>query len=226
MSPDPQTHLLQAIRQGPAFLPDGLLEGARSAQYRALKAHANGIAHAHHVALEDTYPHTRDYLGAEAFHAAATRFLGDDAPARPLRRIGEGFAAMLDEPRARDRARVEWAWLEAHGAADAPALLLERLRGVTPERLIAAKVRAHPAARCVALEDSGSWPDIGGEGSHLLLTRPEAEVLLARVTRHEAALLSRARTPIPFGVLLSRHADAATTLVRVGALRPLLEIVP
>ena len=79
----------------------------------------------------------------------------------------------------------------------------------------------------MALEDAAaSWHDIAGSGTHLLLTRPEAEVLLTRVTRQEAALLSLAARPVPFGTLLSRHADAATTLVKTGALRPLLEIVP
>lgn len=227
MSPDLQSQLLGAIRHGPANLPPDLLEGQRAAQYRALKAYANTINHARHVALEETFPRTRYHMGDETFHAAAIRYLEGDATHRPLRHIGQNFPNLLGTPQARDIARVEWGWLEAHGAADAPALLLERLKGVTPEGLLAAKVRAHPAARMIALEEPRkSWPDVEGQGTHILITRPEASVIMARATRHEAALLTLATRPVDFGLLLERHADAGTTLVKTGALRPLLEIVP
>ncbi|WP_255554286.1 DNA-binding domain-containing protein [Sphingomicrobium clamense] len=228
MSPDLQQQMAAAIRGGPAFLPDTLLAGSRPSQFRALKAYANTISHARHVALEDTYPLTRQHLGDEAFHAAATRFLEGPHPrSHALRLIGDGFPETLDEAAARDLAGIEWAWLESHGAADAPAMLLERLKGVSPEKLVEAKVLIHPTTRIVALEQPGEqlFPDLSGKGTHVLITRPEADVLVNLADSAEAHLLELAATPIAFGRLLARNAEAATHLVRSGALRPLLELV-
>ena len=220
--------MMAAIAHGPAYLPDDLLEGSRAAQYRALKAHANTISHARHVALEDTFPRTRTLMGEEAFHEAASRFLTQSEPvSRSLRLIGEGFAALLADPAARDLAQVEYAWLEAHGAAEAPAMLLERLKGVGPETLVAAKVRLHPAARLVVLSRpmEFSWDEADGNGAAVLITRPDAEVRVSRAGPRAKTLFELARTPVPFGRLLARNAEAATHFVQCGALRPLLELV-
>ena len=228
MSPDPQTHMFAAITQGPAFLPDDLLEGTRASQYRALKAYANTISHARFVALEDTFPRTRDLMGREAFHALAAAFLDQAEPvSRPLRLIGEGFADTIEDPAAKDLARIEFAWLEAHGAAEAPAVLLERLKGVSPDTLVNANVVLHPATRSVALArpDALIWEGTSGDGPVILITRPEAQVRVTRVGLHEQTLLELARTPLPFGRLLARNAEAATNLVRAGALTFLLELV-
>lgn len=228
MSPSPQAHLLAAIRRGPAFLPQDLLEGSRASQFRALKAHANTISHARFLALEDTYPRTRVLLGDQAFHELASDFLGHSEPiSRPLRLIGKGFADTIPEAVARDLARVEYAWLEAHGAAEAPAVLLERLKAVSPDALVNANVLRHPASRSVPLTRPGAfaWDQVEGDEPVVLITRPEAQVLVSRVGVHEQALLDLARAPVTFGDLLARDAQAATTLVRAGALTFQLEIV-
>lgn len=228
MSPNLQQQMADAIQGGPTCLPDDLLAGTRPSQFRALKAYANTISHARFVALEETYPLTRQHLGEEAFHAVATHFLDGPHPrSQALRLIGDGFAEMLDSAAARDLANIEWAWLESHGAADAPAMLLERLKGISPEKLVEAKVLIHPTARIVALEQPSEhlFPDLSGEGTHVLITRPEADVLVNLAGSAEAHLLALAATPIAFGRLLARNAEAATHLVRSGALRPLLELV-
>lgn len=228
MSPDPQTQMLAAISHGPAMLPDDLLDGSRAAQYRALKAYSNTISHARFVALEETFPRTRDLMGREAFHALSAAFLEQPEPvSRPLRLIGEGFADKIPHAATQDLARVEYVWLEAHGAAEAPAVLLERLKGVSPDALVNANVLLHPATRSVALArpDAFTWNDLGGDEPIVLITRPEAQVRVSRVGPHEQALLAMARSPLPFGRLLARNAEAATNLVRAGALTFLLELV-
>lgn len=217
-----QRTMMRAIDHGPGALPDGLLVGTRAAQYRALKAHANTISHARIVALEDSYPRTRELLGREEFHAAARGHL--DAPetrSRPLRLIGAEFERVLDDPVLRDLARLEWAVLAAHGALDAPALLLGRLKNVAPEALVRAQVARHPATRLVALEapDRLAWDGLVGDGDHVLVTRPHEKVLLRRIDKH-VAQLAEIDAPLHFGRLLDRDAEAATMLVKAGALSP------
>src|SRR3546814_14023377 len=79
------------------------------------------------VALEETFPRTRDYLGEEEFNRLSRCFVEEGgAQRRSLSDIGAGFADWLADPRAADLARVEWAWLESYHAADAPALEIGR----------------------------------------------------------------------------------------------------
>src|SRR3546814_11572635 len=73
------------------------------------------------------------------------------AQRRSLSDIGAGFADWLADPRAADLARVEWAWLESYHAADAPALVLAELLGLSEADLPGLPVRRHPAASVVAL---------------------------------------------------------------------------
>ncbi|WP_265570340.1 hypothetical protein [Sphingomicrobium nitratireducens] len=221
--------MMRALRGGPSCLPSELLSGTRRAQLRALKAHANTINHARRIALEDSFKRTRELVGHDTFHEVAERHLESPATVElPLRSIGCGMAARFATPRARDLATAEWAWLEAHGAARAPALTLRTIGDQRPERLVDIAVQPHPACRLVALEDADAllWnPSQTGAGDMLLVTRPANDIRLTRIGRSATRLLALARKRTTLGRLLDEDAAATTTLVQQGALRPVLELV-
>ncbi|WP_265563577.1 HvfC/BufC family peptide modification chaperone [Sphingomicrobium arenosum] len=228
MQPDAHIALADTLAHGPARLPADLLAGPRAAQLRGLKAYANTISHARHVALEDSYPRLRDAMGHGAFHDAARAFfLAREPRRRPLRLIGAGFAETLTAPAQRDLARAEWLWLEAHGAPDAPAVGLATIAGLTPEALLAARVAAHPALRSLALEDPASfaWDGVEPGATHLLVTRPEARRAMNAITPETFALACDLNRPATMTALLERDPAATTALVAAGALTPVPELL-
>lgn len=221
--PDPRAAMKTALDRGPDFVPEDLFAGSRPAQFRALKAYANTISHGRFAALENTFPKTRAAIGEEAFHALAEQFLTGEVLMRPIRSIGKGFAALLEKEDsiAADLADSEWAMLMAHGAADAPALTPDAIRDLTPESLIEINVLQHPATQFVRLRNPSRFSDeYTGDGPVLLVTRPEASVMFARVGDAEAALLAMASEPIRLGRLLEVDGAAVTPLINQGALCP------
>lgn len=205
------------IAHGPNYCPPDLFAGEARRVLMGLKAHANTIAHARHVALEETFPRTRALLGDDVFHALAERHLDDPATlARPLARIGERFAT-LAAGAARDLARLEWAWLEAHGAAEGPPFDLAALHGRDSAAIAGAVVAPHPAARLVILDHAVPWdgatlPDVA------LVTRPHTEINVHAIGPADACLFASHSRPTPFAEWLEQDADAAIRLVTLGAL--------
>ncbi|MCJ8190299.1 HvfC/BufC family peptide modification chaperone [Sphingomicrobium aestuariivivum] len=229
MRPDAQIAFAETLAGGPARLPADLLVGPRAAQLRGLRAYANTISHARYKALEETFPRTRAAMGDEAFHAAATAFLDTPSPhRRPIRLIGDTFADSLAAPAHRDLATVEWLLLEAHGAAEAPAVTLAGIAGLTPSALLAARVMRHPATCLAVLEAPAAfrWDGAqGGSDGFVLLTRPEAQRQVRQVNAAIAALVAALDAPIAFADLLESDADAVTALVEAGALTPAPEFL-
>lgn len=205
------------MERGPDFCPSNLFAGDARRVLLGLKAHANTIAHARHVALEETFPRTRSLMGAEVFHDVANDHLADsDTLARRFARIGEGFDARLDGT-ARNLARIEWAWLDAHGAPDAKAFDLEAIADRDPNAIATAIVLPHPAARLVAVDAA---IDFDGEKveSFALVVRPHAQVCVHALDAQAAELFAAVTFPTPLAELLETDADAAIRLVTVGAL--------
>src|SRR3546814_1795547 len=113
-----QAAIAATLLHGPGHLPADLFAGSDAAVLRGLRVHANTISHARLVALEETFPRTRDHLGEEEFNRLSRCFVEEGGAQRwSLRDIGAGFADWLADPRAADLARVEWAWLESYHAA-------------------------------------------------------------------------------------------------------------
>jgi hypothetical protein len=222
MRPDPLNAFHQAIRLGPDYCPPELFDGSVQAIVRGLKVHANNVAHARHVALEETYPRLLAAVGAEQFHHAVDCFLDrTEILHRPLDAIGEGFADEFDAAADRDLARSEWAWLEAFHAAEADALTLPQLAAMTPDALASARIAAHSAVRLLTLEARNvfAWnPAIDGEGQHLLVTRPDAEVRFRFVDDEEAAIINRLQTEGPSSEVLGASPAALVGLIESGAL--------
>ncbi len=216
-----------ALAFGPGRCPPHLFAGPVDAVVRGLKAHANAITHARHLALEDTYPRTRAMMGDEAFHAIAEQHLADPARLRlPHTLIGMSFADRLTGS-ARNIAVVEWAWLKAHGAADVDPFDLAAIAGLDASYVARAIVVRHAAARLVSRITPAPlvWDGVIIEAPFILLTRPHADVVVTGVDHTVAQSLELLSEPRPLAELLEFDSAAATTLVTAGALTLYPEIL-
>lgn len=235
-----QRAVMRALDHGPAHLPFDLFAGAPERVLAGMKVHANTIAHARLVALEDTFPRTRARIGHDRFNAASRAFLEQPGvTAQPHAEIGVGFAAFLaaEGESAAELARFEWLWLRAYHAADAAPLELAALAGLDPEALLLIPVQRHPAAdagRFAALVHDEIGAEVPGlaEAAAILITRPEAEVLIAPASALMAAILAGAENPQTIGNLLTLGSEstggtkdpvaaalqALVTLINAGAL--------
>ena len=227
MRPDPQLSMLNTLAHGPGHCPPELFAGPVDAIVRGLKAHANTISHARHVALEETFPRTRELVSAERFHALAEAHRANPATLnRPLALIGASFVDLLDGA-ARDLAAIEWAWLEAHGAADAPPFDLGAIGELDAGALMRANIIRSPAARLVQRhsETPIAWDATELASKIVLLTRPRADVIVTGIEEDTAAMLRQLDHPCLLGDLLERDAASATVLVTSGALTLFPEIM-
>lgn len=223
-----QAAVAATLLHGPGHLPSGLFAGDDGAVLRGLRVHANTVSHARLVALEESFPRTRDYLGEAEFNRLSRAFVdGGGAQGRPLTDIGAGFPDWLTDPRAADLARIEWLWLESYHAAEAPALELADLVGCDEAALLALAVRRHPATR-VAPSTSEVAPLVdaafAADTAALLITRPDAEVRLFAIGAIEAALLDTDQEIFALGNLIAdlaeQHPDggaAVAALIDAGA---------
>jgi hypothetical protein len=154
-------------------------------------------------ALGHTYPAVKAVCGEHNFRVLAGNFVRAHPPRRPqLMSYGAEFAgfaaghgaAVNDFPFLPDLARLEWAMNEAYFADDAPALAPETLGAVPPERLPAACLALHPAARLVISEHHpihAIWTAATEAGA-----RPDPLPLEDLPERGESVLVARASGPL------------------------------
>lgn len=218
MRPDLHFAMRRTIEHGPAFCPKDLFAGPAPRILLGLKAHANTISHARHVAMEETYPRTRLDLGAERFHELATRHLADpQVRRRPLGDVGLNFPWLLDGA-ARDLARLEWAWLEAHGAPDCEPFDLSAVASLEPEIVARTQVARHPAARILLIGHPLRFDGRKVSEPAVLITRPRNEVLVTGVGLDLVRLTESLNGAQSLGTLLEADPQATTELVANGAL--------
>jgi hypothetical protein len=180
-------NVVDTINQGPAALNPALFSGPIDRVLLGLKAHANTISHARLVALEESFPLTRDRLGDDIFNALSRSYIETEmARTGDANRIGAAFRDFLerhiDDQSALDLARTEWAWLESYHAAEAPPLELAFLGTLDEATLLALPISRHPAARLIELNAPLS-PQLevlgdSADAAAILVTRPGAEVRL------------------------------------------------
>lgn len=208
-----------ALAHGPGHCPPDLFAGPVDRILLGLKAHANTISHARHVAMEDTFPRTRVALGAENFHELAGHYLErGQALHLPFTQIGRAFPEILDGL-ACDLARIEWAWFEVHGATDAIAFDLDAITGLTAEQVASSRVVRHPAARMASVDHPGIVFDgVPLNGGHALITRPSLNVCVTAVGDGVAQLFILLERPLLLGEMLETDAAATTQLVTSGTL--------
>lgn len=223
-----QAAIAATLLRGPEHLPADLFAGERTAVLRGLRVHANTISHARLVALEDTFPRTRDYLGAAAFNQTSRDFIdGGGARFHSLAHIGASFPGWLADPVVGDLARVEWAWLESYHAPDAAALTLANLAGLDEPALLALRVRRHPATRIVSLTHAAAPlidSSFAADARTLMVTRPDVTVEIRALDPADAAALAMADEPAPLDNLIALLAEdhpgggaAIAALIGAGA---------
>jgi hypothetical protein len=195
-----QANFIATIKMGPNTLEPSLFAGPIDRIMLGLKAHANTISHARLVALEETFPLTRQALGDERFNQLS-RTYAETAVARACDNngIGAPFPDFLRSSRAEtatiDLAAVEWAWLQSYHAADAKALAVTDLTGLAEVALLAIPVARHPSAQVVPINAplaaeleglAGQWP------AAVLVVRPDIEVQLVPIDCVQLSLLTLA----------------------------------
>ena len=186
-------------------------------------------------ALEANYRAIARLVGEEWFRAAAAVYVREQPPRLPtLAGYGDGFAEFLaafppaaDLPYLPGVARCDRLWTEAHVAADASALDGAAFAGVPPDRLAAAVLRPHPAARWawfdelpvaeIWLRNRADDPvegDIEWCGGGILVTRPLDAVRMAPLGRVGCTFLDACAAQAPVATAIERAlaADPDTDL--------------
>lgn len=226
-----------------------LLNGEKAADGR-FAVHRNNVKASLGAALAARFPVVLRLVGAEFFRAMAVVFVEQCPPRSPvLAAYGAGFGDFLDGfepatdlPYLADVARLEWARHLAWHAADAPAVSIEELTAVAPDRLEGVLLRPHPAATVVA----SIWPvisiwttntfdeetrPIGSDqaGESALVTRPGLEVFVNALPPGVGLLFGTLSTGVALGEAVARAervagfdtATALSLLFRSGAVASL-----
>lgn len=215
-----QARFIAVLQQGPSAFPEGLFADTPDRALLGLRAHANTISHARLIALEETYPRTREHLGEARFNAVSRNFIErPDVRRRKLMGLGEGLADYLadqvHDAAAVDLARIEWAWLQSYHAAETEALELADLAGLDEQGLLDLGLALHPAARLIEAQTplAPLMPELAESAApdmrHLLITRPAAEVLLHPMAALCAELLTQAQFPVTMGNLMAAAIERA-----------------
>lgn len=195
-----QANFIATINDGPDTLDPSLFDGPIDRVMLGLKAHANTISHARLVALEETFPLTRQSLGDENFNQLSRTYVETHkARACDANTIGEPFpdflqTAVVDQAIV-ELAAIEWAWLESYHAAEAVPLSPLDLADLDEASLLAWPVAPHPSVRLVLTSHPLATPlgEISGLRPYAILTlRPEAEVRLLPFGEIEAAIVQAA----------------------------------
>jgi hypothetical protein len=212
-----QEAMMRALDHGPAHLPQDLFAGSDDRVLAGMKVHANTISHARLIALEDTYPRTREHLGHARFNQHSRLFLQQPGvTGRSLGMIGAGFDGFLarhgEGEGSAGLARFEWLWLQSYHAADAECLELDELTALTPDALLEQSLASHPAAFGASFHPlvhelfGAEVPGLAAAEA-ILIARPEAEVLVSPATAIMADVLFAAEKSCTIGNLLERFTE-------------------
>ena len=154
-----QSAFVAALLDPDLPVPAGLVDPAGRPAAKRFDVYRNNVAGSLTMALESAFPAVRKLVGDEFFAAMAGVFLRAHPPkSRILMLYGTEFPEFLgaSQPVAHlgylpDVARLEQAIRESYHAADHVAVTLE---GLTPEALLARRLRLAPSARLVR----SGWP--------------------------------------------------------------------
>lgn len=180
---DIQRSMAEAILHGPAHVPHIAFHGDERRVSLGFAVHANTISHGRLVALEDTFPKTRAFIGEDRFNERSREFLesgqGSDAS---LNELGCNFPDWLDdqgEALAATFARFDWAWLESYRAAEQTAMSRDDLAALDESGLISLKLAKHPACfLMLATPDLSAAIELNETSENILVTRPAETVLV------------------------------------------------
>ncbi len=121
----------------------------------AWRVYRNNVHFSLMTALSEAFPVVHRLLGEEGFAALAQRYVREHPPASPVMvEYGEAFPeflrARLQHPLTSfvpDAARLDWLYLQAQHAADAPSLDPSALGEVPLDDLARVQLRLHPSVR-------------------------------------------------------------------------------
>lgn len=155
-----QADFAAALLDPEAPLPPGLRAWNGAPPVRRFAVHRNTVVVSLMAALAETFPATRECMGAPQFEALARGYVRCHPPTSPiLADYGAGFAAFLAgsaaatvRPALPDLARLEHARVRAFHAADATPLAPADLAATLaePDRLPAARLQLHPSVAVIA----------------------------------------------------------------------------
>lgn len=171
-------------------VPAGLTTARGEADARRFAVYRNNVHVSLVEALARSFPVTARIVGDEFFRAMARAYVGLEKPrSAVLIGYGSGFADFVASfppaaglPYLADVARLEFAWLEAYHAADAPPLSAAALAALPPDDLAGACFVAHPAARLIASPYAigAIWRAHQGEGRTRISAATAEAVLVTR----------------------------------------------
>lgn len=206
---DAQSAMVNALRHGPSCVPDGLFSGPLDRVLLGLKVHANTISHARLVALEESFPMTRDAIGLPDFNALCRAYLDAgggraDILADIGRHLPDWMVRSDCDPQAIRLARFEWAWLQCFHAANGTPLALADIAALGEADLLGLLVVRHPAVRLVHA-DAALCQRLGvDDAPFIVLSRPKREVMVFSASRHLADLTSLVAVSGTIGSLLTQ----------------------
>lgn len=133
--------------------PAAVLRQVDLPQSRRFDVHRNNVMVGLIEALKATFPALRRLVGADFFKAAAGAYIRKEPPRSPVLLLyGRGFGDFLDDfepaknvPYLGDVARLEWARVNAHHAADAEPVSIDRLAAVPQGALEGLRFTLHPS---------------------------------------------------------------------------------
>jgi hypothetical protein len=106
----------------------------------------------HVDALREDFGSVAHLLGPEAFEALARAYLAAHPPCSfSLRDLGAALPAFLTDPRTRDLARVDWAFVEAFDAPSLPPLAASDLGSLPEAAWPALRLALQPAVTLLSL---------------------------------------------------------------------------
>lgn len=214
--------------------PNGLIAWNGSDVTPRFAVYRNNVVVSLIDALADTYPVVAQLVGETFFRAMAREYVCAHPPSTPvLAHYGGDFAAFIEGfppaapvPYLADVARVEWAYLQALHAPDAPVLTAAALQAALadPERLPALRLHLHPSLHVLRLRHAAVsiWAAHHGHGALETIdpTRAECAVVVRTdlvvhvIPVEEAALavLDDIAAGWPLGAVLERLTARAAPL--------------
>ncbi len=213
-----QAFMAEAIRSERPLTEDAAL-ALRAAQVAAGSERLSPVAQVdvyreqfwlrHQGSLEEDYPTLVHLLGGEAFSALCRVYLREHPPASfSLRDLAADMPSFLaktapyrDDGLLADCARVEWAFIEAFDAADAPPLDPSVLATTDEDAWPGARLMFHPSLQLLSLAYPAHEFRAAvrrGEAP----ARPEAHATAVAIFRAGERLTCTVVQPVPFELLV------------------------
>jgi hypothetical protein len=158
----------------------------------------------HVTCLADDFPTLQSFVGAARFEALVADYLTAHPPIHfQLRHLGDHLADFLGrkgEALLSDIARVEWAYIDAFDAADAPPLDPRTVEAIAPDAWPLVHIVFHPSLQRVRLEHPAQLMRQAVRDNEPLTAAPRHPTTLA-IYRRDLLLYTEDVDALPFELL-------------------------